>query len=174
MEGEELPAEAEEHLKLEAYRIALQTRNLEINLFWQRSNYFLVLNTAIAIGFFARDEQDCYAFLLSIIGLVVAVLWVLINLGSKFWQSRWERRLEIVENGLLPGFDLFAASKERVKEDVRKSLEYGGPDEHWHGRLYKQAVLTKPSVSKIMTALSAFFVIVWVVVAVASGHSAFF
>jgi hypothetical protein len=35
-------------IKLEAYRTALATRNLEINLFWQRSNYFLVLNTAIA------------------------------------------------------------------------------------------------------------------------------
>jgi hypothetical protein len=34
------------------YKVLLDTRNLEINLFWQRSNYFLGLNTGIAIGFF--------------------------------------------------------------------------------------------------------------------------
>jgi len=34
------------------YKTLLDTRNLEINLFWQRSNYFLVLNTGIAFGFF--------------------------------------------------------------------------------------------------------------------------
>ena len=43
-------------LELEAYRTALATRNFEISLFWQRSNYFLVLSTAIAVGFFARGE----------------------------------------------------------------------------------------------------------------------
>jgi hypothetical protein len=35
-------------LDLEAYRVAKEARNLEIALFWQRSNYFLVLSTAIA------------------------------------------------------------------------------------------------------------------------------
>ena len=34
------------------YRTLLDTRNLEINLFWQRCNYFLVLNTGVALGFF--------------------------------------------------------------------------------------------------------------------------
>ena len=34
------------------YKTLLDTRNLEISLFWQRSNYFLVLNTGIAFGFF--------------------------------------------------------------------------------------------------------------------------
>lgn len=39
-------------IRMEAYRVAKETRSLEINLFWQRSNYFLVLSTAIAAGFF--------------------------------------------------------------------------------------------------------------------------
>ena len=34
------------------YRVALDTRNLESTLFWQRCNYFLVLNSALALGFF--------------------------------------------------------------------------------------------------------------------------
>ncbi|ENN6985946.1 hypothetical protein ACAB91_004506 [Vibrio parahaemolyticus] len=41
---------------LEAYKIALETRNMEIKLFWQRSNYFLALNAALALGFFRLTE----------------------------------------------------------------------------------------------------------------------
>src|SRR5207248_3234570 len=52
---------------VDAYKIALETRNLEINLFWQRSNYFLVLNTAIAVGFFARGHRDKYSFMLGLL-----------------------------------------------------------------------------------------------------------
>lgn len=58
-------------LNLEAYRTAIQARNLEIGLFWQRSNYFLVLNTAIAVGFFSL-EDDVFALLFGAMGLVVA------------------------------------------------------------------------------------------------------
>ncbi len=42
------------------YRVALDTRNSEISLFWQRSNFFLVLNTALAVGFF-NDKNKEYA-----------------------------------------------------------------------------------------------------------------
>ena len=37
---------------LKIYEIAVETRKLEIDLFWKRSNYFLVLSTATAVGFF--------------------------------------------------------------------------------------------------------------------------
>ena len=37
-------------MDFELYKIAIQTRNLELGFFWQRSNYFLVLNTALATG----------------------------------------------------------------------------------------------------------------------------
>ncbi|HEY4679149.1 MAG TPA: hypothetical protein VIJ01_18425 [Candidatus Angelobacter sp.] len=43
----------------DAYKVLIDTRNLEINLFWQRSNYFLVLNTGLAIGFF-NIKEDWY------------------------------------------------------------------------------------------------------------------
>ena len=155
-------------LKLEAFKTALATRNLEISLFWQRSNYFLVLNTAIAVGFFSRDAHDMYAFALSIVGLVVTVLWVRINLGSKFWQSRWEHRLRVVEDQLWPGLDLFSAEWDVIRADVEESLKNSGG---W--RVYNWAVLRKPSVSKTMTILSVFFVLVWIGAAVVSARHAF-
>src|SRR4051812_19960176 len=80
---------------LEAFQTAYQTRNFEIGLFWQRSNYFLVLNTAIAAGFFVADRS--FRPLLCVLGGVVSALWLAVNLGSKFWQERWEHRLSIAE-----------------------------------------------------------------------------
>jgi len=118
----------ENGLKLELYKMAAQTRNMEIALFWQRSNYFLVINTAIAAGFFTLENQRS-AILFSIMGIFVALLWVEVNLGSKFWQLRWERRLAMPEDDLGPGIDLFSASWETVREDVTYSFGFrkGGP-----------------------------------------------
>lgn len=67
--------------KDELYKIAIQTRNLEIGMFWQRSNYFMVLNTAIAIGFFTQ-KGGSYGFLLAALGAIVSVLWFFVNLGG--------------------------------------------------------------------------------------------
>ncbi len=62
---------------------------MEIGLFWQRSNYFLVLNTAIATGFFVLvDKSAPLAVLLGPLGCWVSVLWFAVNLGSKYWQTR--------------------------------------------------------------------------------------
>ena len=36
----------------EQFERATSERQFEIQMFWQRSNYFMVLNTAIAVGFF--------------------------------------------------------------------------------------------------------------------------
>lgn len=40
----------------EIYKMALDTRNLEINLFWQRCNYFLILNSALAYAYLRHGE----------------------------------------------------------------------------------------------------------------------
>jgi len=144
---------------MDSYKIALDTRNLEISLFWKRSNYFLVLNTALAIGFFHVGDK-WYSILLAILGAVVSILWFLVNLGSKCWQSRWEHRLQVVEEQIEPRLDLFAANAETIQEDVRKSLENGS-----HKGLQKlldRLVLRKPSVSYQMIRLSLIFVAAWV------------
>lgn len=93
---------------LEAYKIALETRNMEIGFFWQRSNYFLVLNAALAVGFFRLTENK-YAILLATLGALVSFLWYRVNLGSKYWQSRWEHRLKLKEEEIAPNLQYFSA-----------------------------------------------------------------
>jgi hypothetical protein len=149
-------------LDLEAYRTALETRNMEIGLFWQRSNYFLVLNTALAAGFFTLD-QEAFIVLLSLMGVFVSGLWVLVNLGGKYWQSRWEQRLRIIEDRVFgAGSDLFAAGWDTTDRDVEESLEHtrGGRPNAFR-RVYHKGVMSKPSVSLMMTILSASFIVFW-------------
>ena len=109
--------------KKDLYNIALETRNFEISLFWQRSNYFLALNTAIAVGFFFKANKE-YQLWLGIFGCLVSLLWISINFGSKFWQSRWENRLKIAEENLGGGIDYFSANWSTIKNDVEESLRF--------------------------------------------------
>ena len=144
--------------KIDLYKIALDTRNMEIGLFWQRSNYFLILNTAAAVGFFLKATEK-YQFLIGLFGLAVAILWFGVNLGSKFWQSRWEFRLTEAEKDLDTDIQYFSASWETIYSDVEKSLEFSE-----HSALRKmidKLVLMKPSVSFIMTLLSILFILLW-------------
>jgi len=66
--------------------IALINRNFEIGLFWQRSNYFLVLNSAIAIAFFSFLGNDNNSKAIPIVmagfGLIVSCLWLRVLFGG--------------------------------------------------------------------------------------------
>ena len=148
------------------FKIALDTRNFEISLYWQRSNYFLVLNTALAVGFFSVKEQG-YAVTLASLGAIASALWFLVNAGSKYW----EHEVIIRERKLTLDVPQFAANREHTDQYVRRSL-------HWnsHGELqclFDRMVLHKPSVSFMMTILSAVFCIVWVGLLVQSSRLLF-
>lgn len=141
------------------YKTLLDTRNFEINLFWQRSNYFLVLNTAIAIGFF-NLKNGKYAFIFALIGLLAAALWFWVCLGGKYWQARWEQRLLEFEKEHLSGLDFFGASPERIQADVVKGLDFNRHG--WIQSIIYRLALRKPSVSYSMILLSIFFICGWI------------
>ncbi|PMR77936.1 hypothetical protein [Billgrantia endophytica] len=145
------------------YRTALETRNMEIDLFWKRSGYFMALNTAIAVGFFSIDDR-AYAGILAFVGAVVCLVWYFVTLGSKFWQCRWEERTRQLEEELnaMGGqrMRLFSASWEELRSDVRTSLEN---NEHKKlRRFFNWQVMMKPSVSFQMSLLSLAFFLFWV------------
>lgn len=157
--GEKLNARPNIELK-ESYKTALDTRNFEISLFWQRSNYFLVLNSALALGFFNLQRQ-WYAIILAAFGFIVSLLWYRVNLGSKFWQLRWEGRLSEIEKEIAPDLHFFAADWPIIISDVEKSIESSKHEGKFRRWLDKK-VLKKPSVSYHMILLSISFMIVWI------------
>ena len=156
---------SDEISKKDLYNIALETRNFEISLFWQRSNYFLALNTAIAVGFFFKANKE-YQLWLGIFGCLVSLLWISINFGSKFWQSRWENRLKIAEENFDCEINYFSADWSAIKNDVEESLRFSN-----HGsirRFVDKLILLKPSVSFIMTLLSILFGCLWILLTIKS------
>lgn len=157
-----------EENKMELYKIALDTRNFEISLFWQRSNYFLALNTAIAVGFFLKATA-AYQLWLGVFGFLVSILWVAINCGSKFWQSRWETRLKIAEDNLSKEINYFSTDWETLLSDAQKSIAFS--NHKFPRKIFDKLVLSKPSVSFIMTLLSVLFILFWVALIVISKHS---
>ena len=160
-----------EEERLDAYKTALATRNFEIGLFWQRSNYFLVLNTAIATGFFVIDAK-AYTVLLGVFGIVVSWLWLLVNFGSKFWQSRWEQQLEIEEDGLTQFDGFFGQSGDKMREIVGASLDRSHRKWRYDRWGWYWAVKKRPSVSLMMTYLSVAFLVFWIaalVIAIVRG-----
>ena len=141
------------------YKTAFDTRNFEISLFWQRSNYFLVLNSVLALGFFNLTKPE-FSLLLAIFGWFVSFLWYRVNLGSKFWQSRWEERLADIERKVAPNLRMFSADYPTIETDVKNSLMRNPPKSKFRVWLNTQ-ILKKPSVSFNMTLLSIFFVAGW-------------
>ena len=140
------------------YATLIATRNLEIGLFWQRSNYFLVLNSGMAFGFF-KFASEWYALVFGLLGLAASFLWVRTCLGSKFWQTRWEQRLIDFEREQMAGLEFFAASPQRIRQDVEAGLSF-----YSHNRFKKLIygwALEKPSVSFSMILLSCSFVVGW-------------
>lgn len=172
MEGNQ-PSNNDNLTDKELYKIALETRNFEINLFWKRSNYFLVLNSALAIGFFNNfhgknssnaTSNPFYPICFAIFGFIVSILWLRVNLGSKFWQARWENVLIDLEKKRLskyPSIKLFSAESDILNKDAEEGLK--SLDKDCIGRLLKRCILQKPSVSRSMIYLSIFFCIAWAI-----------
>ncbi len=144
--------------KADRYRMVLETRNMEVQLFWDRSNFYLALNSAIAVGFFALTNPRL-ALPLAVLGFLSSLLWLMANLGSKFWQTRWEEKLRQVEKEDFPDLKLFSQELDEVRGLVESNLSRAGRG--WHRRILHWAILQKPSVSSTAVYLSFVFCLFW-------------
>ncbi|WP_136513724.1 RipA family octameric membrane protein [Geomonas edaphica] len=147
------------------YKYILDTRNFEISLFWQRSNYFLVLNSGLAVGFL-NLKNNGYAFALAFFGFLVSYLWYQVNLGGKYWQSRWEYKLAEVESKIAPDLICFNTTREITDEDVAESLGNLPEEASWFKRTFHHEIKEKPSVSHCMIVLSVLFMMAWIIMIV--------
>jgi hypothetical protein len=156
------------------FKLVLDTRNFEITNFWQRCNYFLVLNTGLAIAFFnLKDKMEAFGPFVAALGVVVSWLWHRVALGSKFWQVHWEKKLTQVEDAFVAAgvldrsLRLFNQPTHLVQEEVRVALKA----ERHRGVLAQLVDLQiggKPSVTLAMISLSLLFVAAWFGVLVAT------
>jgi hypothetical protein len=131
------------------FKIAIDTRNLELKLFWQRSIFFAGFIAAIFIGYYSTkagttpgSNVEILQALLLILGAFFSLAWCLANRGSKYWYESWEKKVSQAEEIL--GAEFF---DEWIKPE-QKSLLYTA-------RLY--------SVSKLAIFLSDLVFLAWIV-----------
>ena len=93
----------------EAFKIALETRKFEIELYWKRTGYFVLFTSAVFVGYYRtlgisethnREEKWLLLLLLSFLGFLLSLLWYMANRGSKFWQENWEAHIEMLSTHL--------------------------------------------------------------------------
>ena len=151
-------------------QIALDNRAFEIQMFWQRSNYFLVLMTALGIGVFTI-KSDIYAFMIAIFATITSWYWYQTNLGSKFWHESWE--VEVVNLAKELGIRSFERPTIDVIDQVRLSFEdaYLSGDKSRARRWIDRQVLKKPSVSHYMILLSLTSMVLWALVSISYGYN---
>ncbi|WP_454743985.1 RipA family octameric membrane protein [Cupriavidus necator] len=155
---------------IDLYKTALNTRNFEINLFWQRCNYFLVLNSALAYAVISL-KNDRYLLPVSILGTLVCLLWYRVALGSKYWQERWEFRLNQLETELKKKrhfpeeVTLFSGRWQDIQKEVEDSLSRS--QHSFLERIIDRQILSKPSVTQSMIYLVVIFFVSWLILLLA-------
>lgn len=93
----------------EAYKMAMDVRKFEIELYWKRAAYFwafIVLAfgaygatlTARTINPVIRSDA---LFISACIGTVLSVALYFVNRGSKFWQRNWEYQVDLLEDSAI-------------------------------------------------------------------------
>lgn len=142
-------------------KIALDNRAFEIQLFWQRSNYFLVLITAVGIAVFSV-KPVLLALVMALFAATCSYFWYRTNLGSKFWQESWE--VEVVALASQEGIKSFERSTQDIIKQVEKSLVGTKSSKGILHRLIDRQILAKPSVSYYMILLSLTSTLMWLVV----------
>jgi hypothetical protein len=141
-----------------AYKLALEIRKFEIELYWKRATYFWTLIAATFAGYLALASSErsvlhpSLLFLVSCIGLVLSASWYLVNRGSKYWQENWERHVDSLEDEFAGPLYKMTISNEQFR--------WWKP---WDGYPF--------SVSKVNQLTSFFAALVWLALAISSFPS---
>lgn len=127
---------------MKAYETAVETRKLEIELFWSRSLFFwgFIASAFVAYATLRQYSSDI-SVVVACFGFVCSIAWSLVNRGGKFWQESWEIKVERIEP-----FVTGAMFAQLEKVQTHKNF--------WlRGRRF--------SVSKLAIALSDYTIILW-------------
>lgn len=146
-------------------KVALDNRAFEIQLFWQRSNYFLVLMTALGVATFSIKDI-LFSPIIAALATAASYFWFRTNLGSKFWQESWE--VEVVALAKEQNIRSFERPTSEVIEQVRKSLDIGetGGSKTVIRKWIDRRIAKKYSVTYNMILLSMIATLMWSIVTI--------
>lgn len=74
------------------------SRNTEVTLRWSRSQMFMIINSAMLSLVFTRDMSFLPFLLLGLLGMLIAIVWLIINEKSQQWVEYWQARLAQIKH----------------------------------------------------------------------------
>lgn len=155
--GHTSTSDSSEPDKKRIFEVALETRNLEIRLFWQRSLFFWGFIAAAFVAYSEAmkqwDSDKIIAVSVACFGLISSLSWTLVNRGSRYWQVTWEGRVSSSENEVLHERIFRSTPRPNCSEDRFWGL--------W-------PIKKRFSVSRLTIAFSDFTFITWVVLLIHS------
>ncbi|MBV36358.1 MAG: hypothetical protein CMP47_13045 [Rickettsiales bacterium] len=136
-----------------AYRMAIDTRKFEIEMYWKRATYFwaFIAVTFAGYGLIQRAEEpdQNLAFILACFGFVLSFAWFYANKGSKQWQENWEHHVDQLED--------------KVTGPLYKTVLKRGNEKKWAKKIETFFVgPSRHSVSKINQLISLYMTLIWV------------
>ena len=80
------------------YKIAIETRNFEINQLIQRNNFFMLFQGVLLAAVLQDQSRKPFIeFMISLAGFLVSIYQLQMASGAKFWQEWWESRVDYFE-----------------------------------------------------------------------------
>jgi len=111
---------------IKAFEYAVQTREFEIRLYWERAKYFWTFIAAAfaAFGIVQKlttdDDKTFLSILISCLGLVFSFAWYCVNRGSKQWQENWENHVSLLEDKVTgPLFKIVLTRNDSQRKRIR-------------------------------------------------------
>ena len=137
----------------EAFRLAVDTRKFEIEMYWKRATYFWTFIAATFTGYgvlqrFPNPESDYLEFFLVCFGFILSLAWYFVNRGSKQWQENWEHHVDHLEDKVTGPL---------YKTVLRRSL----PKTPYQWIDFFLTGPSKHSVSKINQLISLYIALMW-------------
>lgn len=88
---------------VEAYKMAIDTRKFEIELYWKRATYFWAFIAVTFAGYglvyrLPTADRGFLDFFLACFGFILSFSWFFANRGSKQWQENWEHHVDHLED----------------------------------------------------------------------------
>lgn len=97
---------------------AYDIRKFEIDLYWKRAAYFWGFMIAIFAAYFividpTKKISPLHQCLIPCLGFIFSLSWYLVNRGSGYWLTHWERIIDAVETYL--SMSLYKANLQESK-----------------------------------------------------------
>jgi hypothetical protein len=146
-------------LALEMYKIIVEIRNLEGKLFWTRQNFYFAVESLLltAVGYkllapSAYPDHPVYLLAGSILGALIALIWIANARAGNLLIWLWNRKLEKLES---PGWPKKVKVYSTLGEDIAKLTSEG---DWFKGRDHR--------VNRMAIMLAVLFFVAWVTLCV--------